>query len=73
MSTRRSDAWQTEPILHTFVSDSLPEEDSRAWVSIKCVDCAGTVHSIPNECMTPWADTEAGPMCWDCLTKELDL
>jgi len=69
----RSDAWQTEPVLHTFISDCLPDDDPRAWMSIRCVDCRDVVHSIPNECMSPWADTEAGPMCWGCLTKELDL
>lgn len=69
----RSDAWQTEPVLHTFISDCLPDDDPRAWMSIRCVDCRGVVHSIPNECMSPWADTESGPMCWGCLAAELDL
>lgn len=68
----RSDAWQTEPVLHTFISDSLPDDDPMAWNSIYCIDCRGLVHSIPNECMSPWASTEAGPMCWGCLAAELD-
>ena len=70
---RRSDSWATEPVLHTFITDGLPDDDPRAWDSIPCVRCAGTVHSIPNECMDLWADTEAGPMCRWCLSWELDV
>ena len=46
---RRWDRWTTEPVLHTFITDSLPDDDPRAWDSIYCTDCKGMVHSIPNE------------------------
>ena len=65
------EAWTTEPVLHSHVTDCLPDDDPRAQTSIRCVMHGGVVHSIPNECMTAWADTEDGPLCLDCLRKVL--
>ena len=64
---RRRDRWTTEPVLHTFITDGLPDDDPRALESIYCTDCKVMVHSIPNECMKNWADTESGPLCLVCL------
>jgi len=65
--------WLTEPILHTGITDSIDEDDPRSWTSISCVACNKAVHDVPNECMSPWADTESGAMCLDCLWPLIDL
>jgi hypothetical protein len=67
----RYETWTTEPVLHTHVTDGLPDDDPRAWESIYCIVHGGLVHSIPNECMTAWADTDDGPMCLACLLEAL--
>lgn len=70
---QRSEAWTSEPILHTFVTDCLPDDDPRAWQTITCIDCGSCLHAIPNECMSEWADTESGPMCLKCLLQEIEF
>jgi len=70
-ATWRYDSWTTEPVLHTHVSDVLPEEHALAYTSIYCIDCSGLVHAFNNECMQAWAETESGPMCLHCLIVEL--
>jgi len=65
--------WTTEPVLHTWITDSIDEDDPRSWTHILCVVCKTTVHAAPNECMSPWADTEAGAICLGCLWPMIDL
>jgi hypothetical protein len=64
--------WTSEPVLHTFITDSLPDDDPRAWQSIYCTDCKMLVYSSPKETRHAWADTESGPLCLVCLLRELD-
>lgn len=65
------EAWTTEPVLHSHVTDGLPDDDPRSMEVVACLQCGQMVHCMPNECMTAWADTEDGPMCLDCLRKAL--
>ena len=67
----RFETWKTEPVLHTHVTDGLPDDDPRAQESIVCIECKCLVHAFPNECMTAWADTDDGPLCLICLGDAL--
>lgn len=59
-----------EPVLHSYVTDGLPEDHPLAWESVVCLSCPALVHSIPNECMRPWFETGRGPRCFQCFVTE---
>lgn len=59
-----------EPVLHSYVTDGLPEDHPLAWESVYCLSCQAMVHSIPNECMRPWFETGRGPRCFECFVTE---
>lgn len=53
----------TEPLLHSQITDGLPEDHPLAWTSIYCVKCGEMVHGIPNENMRAWVETGRGAWC----------
>ena len=67
----RWDRWTREPVLHTFVTDVLPDDHPLAWETVYCIEHGGMVHHCINENMQPWAETEDGPMCLHCLADDL--
>ena len=55
-----------EPLIHSQISDTLPEDHPLAWQSVYCTDCLPAhrmLHGVPNENMTTWVETGAGPLC----------
>ena len=59
--------YSKEPIIHSHITDCLPDDDERAWDSINCEKCGEALHSIPNECMQTWIETEFGNYCTTCF------
>ena len=50
------DAMGYEPIIHTFVTDKLPDDHPLAFEEVFCMKCGGMVHCFNNECMTMWVE-----------------
>lgn len=61
-----------DPVLHTFITDSLPDDHPLAWESVACVACGGACHAVNNETMDNWFETGKGPHCWDCFIRLFD-
>ena len=57
-----------EPLLHSGVTDCLPEDHPLAFTSVNCRGCGCMVHAVNNECMTSWLETGRGPHCLECFT-----
>lgn len=75
-----------DPILHTHVTDRLPDDHPLAYQQVWCEGDAHKtlaafagrlpgesvlLHAGNNECMTTWVETGKGPRCLACFTDEL--
>jgi hypothetical protein len=58
-----------EPVIHSHVTDVLPEEHPLAYDSVHCTDCQTLLHYVNNECMTTWVEAANGPRCLNCFAK----
>lgn len=56
-----------EPLLHSQITDGLPEDHALAQLSVCCVNCDVMVHGIANENMRAWMETGRGAWCLDCF------
>lgn len=67
--------YKKEPIIHSHITDCLPDDHPLVEVSVYCTKCNDMLHSEPpNECMQTWIETEFGNYCAHCwhLTDILD-
>lgn len=49
-----------EPLVHSHVTDVLPDDHPLAAVDVHCDRCSALVHSQINECMQTWVETGRG-------------
>lgn len=64
--------FRNEPLVHSSIMDSLPDEHPLANKSIYCKTCNQMLHALNNECMQDWVEFEDGNYCWECGTKILE-
>ena len=69
MADQMSEPWTLvdEPVIHSMITDCLPEGHRWQWEQVECLECGMLVHAGNNECMTDWV--ECGPVarcakCW---------
>lgn len=59
-----------EPLIHSHITDSLPDTHPLAWDAIMCANgCRTMVHASNNECMSTWVETGRGNYCLPCWYK----
>ena len=56
-----------EPLVHSHLTDSLPESHPLAHRSVRCKKCEASLHSAINECMQTWLETQWGNYCVACF------
>jgi hypothetical protein len=56
----------SEPVVHNFNADCLPEEHPWAHKTVLCGHCGQMVHAFNNECMQPWVEWNGKVLCADC-------
>ncbi len=49
-----------EPLIHSHITDVLPEGHRLADSNVFCDRCGGILHTWENECMTTWVETGKG-------------
>ena len=47
-----------EPLIHSHITDGLPDEHTLAFSSVYCENCEVMVHAFNNECMQTWIEIE---------------
>lgn len=54
-----------EPIIHSHITDVLPEEHPHAYDTIFCdhIGWVAMLHASNNECMQTWIESEKGNFC----------
>lgn len=57
-----------EPLIHSHLTDRLPDEHPLANESVDCDRCRALLHACNNECMQTWFETAAGNFCTECYT-----
>lgn len=58
-----------EPEVHSFITDSLPDEHPLAFKSVDCDSCGEMLHCSNDECMQPWVETGKGNFCITCFAN----
>jgi len=58
---------EREPLLHSHITDLLPEDHPLAYECVSCQRCRVMVHASNNECMTMWVETGLGNFCLACF------
>jgi len=56
-----------EPLVHSHVSDGLPEEHPLAHELVRCDRCYALLHSRRNSCLRTWLETGLGNLCVGCF------
>lgn len=62
----------TEPLIHSQITDVLPEDHPQAYDTLYCTGCREMVHAGNNECMQIWVETGKGPYCVMCFVEHYD-
>lgn len=57
----------TEPLIHSFITDCLPEDHPWAHKTVMCGYCGEMVHAFNNECMQPWIEWRSLALCFSCF------
>lgn len=60
----------TEPLIHSHITDGLPDNHAMAFENVSCEDCSVLVHSSNNECMTTWVEAGDGDFCLSCFAAK---
>lgn len=62
-----------EPIIHSHITDELPEDHPLSHESIECdkKGCVREFHCWNNECMSTWIETGRGNYCFQCFVDIL--
>lgn len=58
-----------EPLIHSHITDELPNDHPLAWEQVHCADCRILVHAVNNECMTAWVETRNNNYCLTCFAN----
>lgn len=58
-----------EPVIHSHITDCLPEGHPLAYESVSCIVCGVLVHASNNECMQTWVETGCGSGCLKCFAE----
>lgn len=56
-----------EPIIHSHITDGLPDDHPLAFKNVGCEVCHQPLHSMNNECMQTWLETVVGNFCTKCF------
>lgn len=62
-----------EPIIHSHITDGLPDNHKLAYSSLFCECCNENLHASNNECMQTWVETGKGNYCLACFAREIYL
>jgi len=55
-----------EPVIHSHITDVLPEDHPNAYYCVFCDSCNAMLHANNNECMQTWLETQDGNFCTNC-------
>jgi hypothetical protein len=58
-----------EPLIHSEITDELPDEHPLAYTTVECARCGVMVHAFNNECMDTWVETGQGNYCLGCFAQ----
>ena len=58
---------KNEPVIHSHITDDLPDAHPLAWSVVDCVECGVMLHCSNNECMQTWVETGLGSFCFNCF------
>lgn len=60
-----------EPVLHSHLTDCLPNDHPLAWSVVSCdaEGCRAALHMSNNECMQAWVETGKGNYCFPCFVR----
>lgn len=61
-----------DPILHSHITDCLPESHNLAYKNIFCKICSQHLHAFNNETMRTWIETGIGNYCITCFSNLKD-
>lgn len=61
-----------DPVLHSHVSDVLPDGHKYSHKAIGCARCEVPLHASNNECMVTWVETGKGAFCIKCFAALSD-
>ncbi len=56
-----------EPLIHSHITDILPEWHPLAFGHVFCDKCKESLHASNNECMQTWIESGAGNHCMRCF------
>lgn len=59
---------RTEPLVHSHVTDVLPEAHPLAYTVVYCAGCKSMVHCDNNECMQTWVEWGPYALCGECFS-----
>jgi hypothetical protein len=65
-------ATMREPVIHSQITDELPEGHPLAFEHLECRACGELIHSANNECMQTWVETGRGGFCLRCFFARCD-
>jgi hypothetical protein len=57
----------TEPLLHSHVTDALPEGHPLAHERVRCDRCETLLHIQSNSCARTWVECGRGNFCLHCF------
>jgi hypothetical protein len=61
----------TEPLIHSHITDGLPDDHPMANEVVDCKMCGVMVHAFNNECMQTWVESGQGNYCLGCFVEVL--
>lgn len=62
-----------EPLIHSHISDVLPDSHALAFEQVHCDRCEKLVHASNNECMSTWLEWNGEKVCIECALPHLGL
>ena len=57
-----------EPLIHSHITDKLPEGHPLKWETVACKSCFRTLCCV-DECMQTWVEAGTGNYCTGCFAK----
>jgi hypothetical protein len=61
-----------EPLIHSHITDELPDAHPLAYKTVDCDKCDVMVHASNNECMQTWVESGKGNYCLACFVSLTD-
>lgn len=59
-----------EPLIHSHITDGLPNSHPLAYESVNCAACCESLHAANNECMQTWVESGRGNFCLACFAVD---